>query len=227
MKKSLLILVSFFLLKCAVPYDGEARYIFTTTVLDKNNNPIPNLEISVNFYNGDYHDNSTNYINVNEFDKIVQSTTDANGIIKLVFPFAAIRENVSIRFGDNTYPEYEIINIKKNNFVNYELNEPPFVLYRFNDATLLSVKVINSSLIKYVSKIELIGEKREAIKNYNIQQEPIENSSIRFKDFNPVKNQNVLLRYEITTITNGQSSFEVVEESITILENELIYEIIL
>lgn len=223
----LLILFSSLYIKCTVPYDGESRYVFNTTILDKNNNPIPYLKVSASFYKGDYYDNLTNFINFNEFDKIIESTTDINGNISLVFPFASDRENLSIKFGDSNYPDYEIINIKKNNFVNYKLSELPFIIYRFNEATSLFVNVTNTTQTKYVSKMELIGQQRETIKIYNTQQANNQISPIINTYFNPIMNQNVILKYEVTTIVNNQTSIEIVEELITIQENQLSYEIIL
>ena len=223
----LLILFSSLYIKCTVPYDGESRYVFNTTILDKNNNPIPYFKVSANFYNGDYFDTLTNFINFNEFDKVIESTTDINGNISLVFPFASDRENLSIKIGDTTYPDFEIINIQKINFVNYKLTELPFILYRFNEATLLLVNVLNTTQIKYVSKMELIGKQRETIKNYNAQQISSQISPIINSNYNPIINQNIILRYEITTVVNNQASVEIVEESITIQENQVLYEITL
>ena len=117
--------------------------------------------------------------------------------------------------------------MKKINSVNYKLSELPFILYSYNEATLLLVNGLNTTQIKYVSKMELIGKQRETIKNYNAQQISSQISPIINSNYNPIINQNIILRYEITTVVNNQASVEIVEESITIQENQVLYEITL
>jgi hypothetical protein len=52
MKKIVSFLTLIILLtNCSVPYDGETRYIFETTVLDSDNNSIANLKRNAIFYN--------------------------------------------------------------------------------------------------------------------------------------------------------------------------------
>lgn len=213
---------AFLLLKCTVPYDGESRYIFTTTIVDKNNNPIPNIDVSVDF-------TETGYLNVpSNKDIVAQTFSDNNGVINLVFPYASKIENVHVRIGKYNYSYiYEIINIKKNNFTNYKLIEPTIAIYSFDDAIQLLVNVSNTSSIKYVSKLEVIGTQWNSIKDYNPIENSMEISPIYEKYFSPIKNQNITLKYEVVTVLNGQSSSTITQEQITILEDDISYEITL
>jgi len=217
-----LISFAFLLLKCTVPYDGESRYIFTTTIVDKNNNPIPNIDVSVDF-------TETAYLNVpSNNDIVAQTFSDNNGVINLVFPYASKIENVHVRIGNYNYSYiYEIINIKKNNFTNYKLIEPTITIYSFDDAIQLLVNVSNTSSIKYVSKLEVIGIQWNSIKDYNPNENSMEIFPIYEKYFSPIKNQNITLKYEVVTVLNGQSSSTITQEQITILEDDISYEITL
>ncbi len=231
-KKILLLFSFYFFLNCNVPYDGEERYLFETTVVDSNNNPIANKEVSVLFYNGDYFDNNGNYLfGEREFDEIIYGNTDANGTIKLAFPFASDRENIVIKIGNNSdgylNSDFELINIRKNNFSNYKLIESPIKLYSFDETTFLTINVQNTTSNKYVSKIEFIGNINIIIKNFNSKQDDYDYFPLTNKTYTVIKNQNAILKYEVTTIINGQQTKTNVEEQIIILENNIDYTITL
>lgn len=221
-----------FVESCNVPYDGDERYLFETTVVDSNNNPIINKEVSVYFYNGDYYDNDSNFIfGERAFDNIISGNTDANGTIKLAFPFASNRENLVIKIGKESSGflrgEFELINIKKQNFTNYKLLEPKIIIYNFDEVVNLNVNVLNSNSSKYISKLEFLGIEKKSVKNFNIIESNAMAIPVTSSLYIPLKNQNATIKYEITEIINGQLLKSIVEEPISIIDVNLTYTITL
>jgi hypothetical protein len=79
---------------------------------------------------------------------------------------------------------------------------------------------------KYVSKMELIGIKRNAFKDFNVAASGTGIIQILDEFYEVIKNQTVLLKYEVTTVNaNGQETRVVIEEQITILTENIAYEI--
>jgi hypothetical protein len=235
MKKIVSFLTLIILLtNCSVPYDGETRYIFETTVLDSDNNPIPNVQCNAIFYNLYSSKNKGPIFPIGSDggDLIVSSVTDNNGSVRLIFPFAIKRDRVRIAIenDNNSFGQswYEFINIQKSDFIDYKITESAIKIYRANEIVSLSVQVTNSSLNKYVSKIELIGIKRNAFKDFNISASGPEVIQIFNESYEVIKNQTVILKYEVTNfVPNGQNTTTPFEEQITILSENINYEIIL
>jgi len=219
---------------CSVPYDGETRYIFETTVVDSGNNPIPNVQCNALFYNLYTSKNKGPIFPIGSDggDLIVSSVTDANGSVRLIFPFAINRNRVRVEIENdqNSFGQswYEFINIQKSDFIDYKITEPAIKIYRANEIVSLRVKVTNMSFNKYVSKMELIGIKRNAFKDFNAAASGTEIIQILNESYEVIKNQTVLLKYEVTTVNvNGIETRVVIEEQITILSENINYEITL
>jgi hypothetical protein len=231
MKKIVSFLTIIFLFtNCSIPYDGETRYIFETTVIDSDNNPIANLKCNAIFYN--LYDNGNKGITFpsDRGDIIASTVSDANGKVRLIFPFAINRNRVRIAIENdkNSFGQswYEFINIQKGDFIDYKITEPAIKIYRANETVSLSVKVTNMIFNKYVSKMELIGIKRNAFKDFNVAASGTGIIQILDEFYEVIKNQTVLLKYEVTTVnTNGQETRVVIEEQITILSENIAYEI--
>lgn len=230
-KIALYFLLFIFTTACSVPYDGERRYIFETTVLDSGNNPIPNVSCNVVFYKtsiGTY-DNSF-YYDTYDSDLITTAQTDSNGKVRLIFPPAINYDFVKIEIRNNSANSqqsgFDFINIQESDFTNFKITEPAINIYAINELVQLEVFVVNTSNTKFVSNIELIGQERVTFKDFlppNIDNNP---GLVNNKVYEVVKNQVVTLKYDITTISeNGLQSITTTEVPISIGAQNINYEI--
>ena len=231
-KIALLFTIIVLLTNCSDPYDGETKYIFETTVVDSDNNPISNLNCNAVFYNVDSNGNEINFLLVENRDLIVSSVSDANGKVRLIFPFSKQKERLKIEIGKDvsSFPGtlFQFINLQEGDFSNFKRTEPSLMLFNPSELVGLEIEVLNSSSNKYVSKIEFNGKKQETVKNF----QPILNElgpiQITESFYDVAKNQVATLKYEVTTLnSNGQETIVVIEEQITIQSENITYEITL
>lgn len=231
MKKALSFLIIVFLFaNCTVPYDGETRYIFETIVVDSNNNPIANLKCNAVFYNL-YSNENRGIINpIEGADLIVSSVSDANGKVRLIFPFSESKERLKIEIGndDNSFPQnlFEFINMRESDFNDFKRTEPTVMLFKENELVGLQILVSNSNSNNYISKMEFTGKKRETVKNFQPTPNEFDPLPITNSFYDVVKDQVATLKYEVTTLsTSGQATFAIIEVPITVLSENIIYEI--
>lgn len=195
MKKIFSILILLLLNSCDIQYDGETKIVFKGRVLEHNNSPIANKEIKV-FVNREtaylpfvyYYPSESNFIGLTK--------TDANGYYTIVIPKPTSNYSdiiVEINDNNNNYNSKQFINIKDNNFFNYELNLNTIKLYKKEELCNLNIIPNQVNPENELLEISLEGEIANEITYLNL---PID-YNYHYETIKKVlKNQVVILKYK-------------------------------
>ena len=194
MKK--IILISLFLTySCAIPYDAETRLVFETKIVNSLDEPLKNIEISVDVYNGSgYSDNN---------ETISFGTSDDNGNIRLVFPSPKFDKNYKINvrssFDENMgYESFSISPILKNDFENYKLVIPKIYRLTFDEATYVSINYFSNNINKSVVSSKVNGIHSSLNTSFDDDQNTINQSLFFVK-----KNQTIQIVYNVKNLQTG------------------------
>lgn len=128
-------LIIFFLgIGCDIAYDAESRVLFSSKIVDSNNNPIENIEVKA-IARGDF----------NNQEIIGIGTSDNNGFFKVIFP-PPKNEDVVIdllinenSLNENVFLPYRVENLNKNDFVNFGYT--PQVCYLLKPDEVINFRV--------------------------------------------------------------------------------------
>jgi hypothetical protein len=209
MKKILIILYLCLCYSCDTRYDGEVRLQFTGKVVDENNNPIQNQEVTIEANN--------NFIN-DSFHHIGIGHTDSNGNYSILVPSPTNLDAFTLHINDEFSPTYnsQLINIKyynfkDTNFLNYKVQLPTSKLYSLIDITNLTVTFNKINANNELLDVSYIGE--ISSENYNLNEENIE-----YPHYKRVKkNQIIEIKYKVKNTTNSvistNSSFVTIDNS--------------
>jgi hypothetical protein len=205
--KKIIILLVLILSSCGIEYDGETKLVVKGIVVDENNNPLPNKEVTL-FVTNDGQSfvyNETNYIG--------RAITNNQGNYTLVFPepknFTEMYVNVNSL--DISHNKKQYRNIQMSNFHNYQFNLPTTVLY--NKANLATLQIILNQINQNIDlrKIEIIGNVANEIEYFNT------NESLNFYyelEHLVKKNQIITIKYSLYNYTTN--SLSTIEENIVI-----------
>lgn len=206
--KKLVLLLPLLLLQftCEDRFDGESRYVFTTKIVDGNNNPIPNILVE---------SQNSNYSEIENDNVFALTYSDNNGNVKLVFPFPSSRR-VTININDN---RYKILNLNRSNFTNYALNEENVKFYAIEDLINLNITITNSNPNNYISKLNFAGNVERFVKDYEIDYYET------YREFRATKNQTITIEYEVTRVNNGNLITTNYSDIITIADTDYSHQI--
>lgn len=213
MKKFILLFVALQLLSCDSRYDGDIRLQFTGKVIDENNNPIQNQQITISAENesSDYNSNNVGF-----------GKTDSNGNYSILIPAATRLNTYSLEINNefdannnNQLVNIRYYNIKNSNFSNYKIQLPISKLYLQSSLSNLEVTFNQTNANNAIQNVEYIGE----IANEYIDFNPEFTENTNFKRVR--KNQTIEIKYQVKNTSTGgittNSSFITIDNSDIIL----------
>ncbi|MGV7106408.1 Ig-like domain-containing protein [Flavobacterium sp. U410] len=207
MEKIVLFLILLISLSCDIQYDGETKLVIKGQVKDENNNPLNNQSIKLFVSRNSSYLPFVFYVS-SETNFIGKSFTDSQGNFTMVIPkpeknFDEI--SVEINGDSNSLSPKQIVNIKTEDFYNYELNLGELKLYEKANLCLLQIipNQINSE--NELLEISYIGDVSEEIIFYNL---PDEYYYYYETIKNVRKNQTIQLNYKIKNYISNTTSIE-------------------
>lgn len=208
--KKILLLFTLFFISCGIPYDGDTIVTVDLNLVDANNIPIENQNVTIYSYDGSVGTNNAGYT----------KRTDAYGFVN--FKMFQPAHDFDVLIDENLdFLPVRLIQFNKNNFDDYNLNIGTIRLFKLDDLTQLSITTNQTSGNKILQKIEVDAIKYEAIINLNsiidASQQDIQTA------FELKKNQNFILKYTIKNLINNTT--EEFQENLTIGINPITYTI--
>lgn len=209
MKKLLIILCLCHFFSCDTRYDGDSRLQFIGKVVDENNNPIQNQQVTISASN-DFINDNFHYVGI--------AYTDSNGNYSILVPSPTNLDAFTLNINDEFSSGYnsQLINIKyynfkDTNFLNYKVQLPTSKLYSLIDITNLTVNFNKINAYNELVDVSYIGE--ISYENYNLNEENIE-----YPHYKRVKkNQIIEIKYKVKNTTNSvistNSSFVTIDNS--------------
>ncbi len=193
MKKILVLFALILLLSCdEIHYDGAKRLVFKTIILDANGAPLRNSHVEIEIQ-ATY---SSDIISIGE--------TNANGEVELLFPLPKNDFQINLRVYniDETYMEKEILNLRKEDFVNYKLEFPSIYLLKNVETAPLNITYNPTTPNTYIREVSIVGIYHLHTEFYNYTADNYyENPS----QFLVKKNQTFQLKY---TLLNSQTNVQ-------------------
>lgn len=182
MKKALLLLILVLIFGCEIQYDGETKLVVKTQLIDSKGNPLSGKSIVIH--------TSLDYTS----DLISNGITASDGQLTLIFPAPIVATiNVEISDKDGVYQTKELIHISKKDFINYELNLVPVVLYKKEELTTFTLLLNSvSTTTTTVKNIRIEALKPEEVVDYKPE---TENQDYPVTQFKIMKNQDFVLKY--------------------------------
>lgn len=207
MKKIIALLLLVFS-SCGIPYDGQTIVNVKIDVIDANNTPITNQNITIYSYDGIVDSNDASFT----------KKTDTNGSIN----FKMFQPNYDFEISTDSelgFLPVRLIQFSKNNFLDYNLNVGTITLYKLDDLTQFFITLNQTSSNKILEKIEIDAQKYESIIN---RSSLIDNSQQEIQTaFELKKNQNFTLKYSLKNLTSN--TLEEFQENFTIGTNPVNY----
>ncbi len=212
MKKIILLVMLLIFSSCEIQYDGETKLVLKGKVLDENNVPFANKEIKL-FVTRDGASIPFIFYILSETNFVGKAITDSNGKYTMVIPQPKNFSQIIVEANstNNDFNEKQFINIKQDDFINYELNLPTTMLYKKSDLTLLNIIPNQLNTNNELLKLEYIGEIPFEIQTINNQYtiyNPYQTS------INVKKNQTVILSYTVKDYSTNITS--TLQQNITI-----------
>jgi hypothetical protein len=213
MKKILLLLFIPLVLGCEIEYDGNTKIVVKGTIVDENNNPIPNKEVNL-YVSRDaaaivpfifYVPSETNFIG--------KTTTDNFGKYVMIIPQPKNFSEIIVETNndDNLLNRKQFRNINLSSFTNYLIELPITKLYLKSSLTTLNVTVNNVDPNIELLKLEYIGNIPNEIELIN----PYDHINLNFITYlNVLKNQTITLKYTVFNYLNQTTS--ILQQEITI-----------
>jgi hypothetical protein len=219
--RKLLILILFICSSCEIEYDGETKLVVKGNVKNENNQPINNQKIKL------FASRNSSYLPFvfylpSESNFIGTTSTDSSGNFTMVFPKPTFNYNeiiVELNDDSNSLNSKRIVNIKTENFKDFQLNLGENNL--FSKSNLCHLQILPNQVNPEIELLEMsyIGAVANEIVYYNL---PADYSYYYETEKNVRKNQTIILNYKTKNYnTNSISSQQV---AITIdNSNELTY----
>lgn len=193
MKQIFLILITLQLTTCeSIQYDGERRLVFQTTVVDAEGVPLPDSHVEMR--------TSSAY----STDLISKGKTNDNGEITLIFPRPeeGVSLNVKLYNDDASYMNRSVLNLSREDFVNYKLVYPNAYLLKSDEVATLNMTYNQINFNVTLKKVTIQGV-------YQLPQEYYEYYEDDYyfapNQFLVKKNQSFQLKY---TLLNLQTNIE-------------------
>ena len=199
---------------CGIDYDGKTKLIFEGRVIDRQGNPIENIEVFTTISDG------------NTTDKIGVDATDENGNYRMIFPGADEDVVFRIHFNQKEYAPDEVLSWSSASIFNigqdevkdndYLINFGETQLYPVAESVQLTLQV-SENLEHYVEFISFEGLVDDNNTNYNFP-EPSQDYYDYYDyetTFNVAKNQVLILKYIMDGGQVHEVQIPVGEESLT------------
>lgn len=204
--KKIVVLLLFSLFSCGeIPYDGETKLEISGKLVDKQGNPLSNIDVNINVIG--------NLDNFNS-DLISYGKTNSEGKFVFLIPSPLVDLPIEIEIKNTTYIDKKILS-KKNNFISYKLDLNEILLSKIDELTTFSIVLNQTNSNKQIKNLKIEGLLYENILNLNpINEEP----NYLVTDYNVFKNQILILKYQVIDYANN-GSVENFEISIPINDN--------
>ncbi|TRW25835.1 hypothetical protein FMM05_06330 [Flavobacterium zepuense] len=229
MMKKLFYLILVFLLLTGcddrLEYSGTKKIVFEGRIVDENNLPLNNIDVSV-YVSKEGSGGESSFIfgahSDSDEDIITYTTTDSNGYYRMIFPMPRDQDNIALFINrevetsthyNSNYSNSIITGIKPENITDFDLNFGEQRIFNLDNQTELTVTVNNIPLYYYgYIDIELAGLVNDAIYDYNLPAHfnydttgPYDDTSAHYV-FKVAKNQDIVFTYN-NGIVNGISSY--------------------
>jgi len=198
MRKIILFLAIITAVSCeTIQYDGETRLVVEGKVVDKNQNPVPDVDIEIVAYSNP---------NSKAEDLISYGNTDASGNFQLIIPAPKDTNDylkVIVNQIGNGRQQKSYNSILRKDFSNYKLALLPIVLYANSDLSQLVVNSQHNNSNFRVSNVRLTnGFQSEDVFEFNpVGSDYIDQEYFEYY-FKVLKNQMVSISYKTTDFTN-------------------------
>jgi hypothetical protein len=195
MKKLLFILWALTTISCEIEYDGETKLVLKGNVINENNEEIKNKEIKLFVTRNSsylpfifYYPSETNFIG--------KVFTDDSGNFTMVIPKPKNNfDEIIVEINDesNSLNSKRIVNIKTDNFDDFQLNLGESKLY--SKSNLCHLQILPTQINPGIELLELsfLGDVANEIEFYNL---PEEYSYYYETEKNVRKNQTIILNYK-------------------------------
>jgi len=216
MKKLLAIFTLFLLTSCQIEYEGAAKYVVKTKVIDKDGNPVADVPVNVVVSLG------------NLSDEITFGKTDQNGEVVLMFPPPVSDKAVFSISYDQNYSSFEpaiyfgktIYNLKHSDFRNYLFNTGIIILYKNAELTQLKITKVQTSENTQITSLSTTAIIAESDLNLDSPEE------IWFPYyFTVLKNQTFLINYTVTNYAVSPATTTEFSEEVSVGTTPLDYTI--
>ena len=215
---SLLILILFS--SCVLQYDGETKLITKGRIVDENNQPIPNISVSI--VNIIYSNPGAIIIPpiAGDYNVISSNKTNSNGEFLMISP-ASINENENSILIDqsNTFQAKMYDKILRKDFIDYKLDLGTVKLFKTLNIVDLNVTLNLVNFQNRITRLKIIGNDASKVVSYN----PFLNSENQFyTDYfvgQVAKNQTVLLEYDVLNLNSNLSV--ILQQSIQINQDNV------
>ncbi len=212
MKKIYILCFSLLMLSCDIQYEGDNRLMIRGKVIDKEGNPISNLEVITNVSNGNGWGSRSEDIGID--------ITDIQGSFTMFFPKpkGEIAYSVQFRDYDELYQDKRFVNIFFEDFSNLEYNLQEVKLYKKEDIVNLQLNFSTENFSKEIRDLNLIGE----ASNDMVWVNPLDDDNYYTQYFYQViKNQTITIEYNVYDYSNHQTTIHT--ETIYIADEDLSY----
>ncbi len=203
-------------------YDGETKLITKGRIVDENNQPIPNISVSI--VNIIYSNPGAIIIPPfpGDYNVISSNKTDSNGEFLMVSPASTNENENSILIDQsNTFQAKMFDKILRKDFTDYKLDIGTVKLFKTLNIVDLNVTLNLVNFQNRITRLKIIGNDASKVVSYN----PFLNSENQFyTDYfvgQVAKNQTVLLEYDVLNLNSNLSV--TLQQSIQINEDNVNY----
>lgn len=215
MKHFIVPLLGLLLLSCEITYNGSERLVVNGTLLDENNQPIPDQDVEFWVYLGSGGLGS-------DADLINFTSTDNQGNFLMILPSPTNEEGFRLELSDpnNMYQSKKYLRILDTDFSNFKYYAGNIVLYKQDDVANLYVEFNQTSSNSSLIEVAFEG----IIADWEIWVNPPETENEDYEPYVPYyyyknvrKNQTLTISYTVRDNTAGTTS---TYESELVIENE-------
>ncbi|WP_395054503.1 hypothetical protein [Flavobacterium sp.] len=223
MKKTTIYLLTLILFSgCVLQYDGETKLITKGRIVDENNQPIPNITVSI--VNIIYSNPGAIIIPpiAGDYNVISSNKTNFNGEFLMVSPASTNENENSILIDQsNTFQAKMFDKILRKDFIDYTLDIGTVKLFKTLNIVDLNITLNLVNFQNRITRLKIIGNDASKVVSYN----PFLNSENQFyTDYfvgQVAKNQTVLLEYDVLNLNSNLSV--TLQQSIQINEDNVNY----
>lgn len=204
---------------CEIQYDGETRIVAKGKIIDENGNPLSEKDIQVTVL-------SDGYLFSPSSDLISYGKSDQKGNFTLIFPTPRGEYDFLISINNlfnqkSDFQSKEII-ARRNNFDNYKLDLDNIILYKNESITFLKIVLNGTSPNKQIKDIKIEGKQPNSEIDLN---QLLNNSQFVNTNFAIIKNQTIVLKYNIIEYANSGTTTTAQSVSIPIVNAAVTYTI--
>jgi len=195
MKKILLSIIIILSISCEIEYDGETKLVVKGNLKNENNQVIENKEIKL------FVSRNSNYLpfifySPSETNFIGKTYTDDFGNFTIVIPKPKNNfDEIIVEINDesNSLNSKRIVNVKTDNFDDFQLNLGEYKLYSKSNLCHLQILPTQINPGNELLELSFLGDVANEIEFYNL---PEEYSYYYETEKNVRKNQTIILNYK-------------------------------